>query len=358
MKKNKKKKFAKDTSPAKRLDILRTFLALVGIGQEKLADILNITRMTVCNWLLNDDLKISYLHAIFNKFGYALFVRLTRNPNQNDPVVPYDGRLAKYRDKGRLPYLCNLMDREGITIKDLANELNLDKSVVRRMFIKNDISLSRLISIAEAYGSKVVFDVIPFKELYRKDAFIAFSIKNLNAHNYFTEKAFRHVHTGPQLSFLRDLMTICGWNADDMATMFGISKNTVFKWFSKDDIYLRHIFHACTAAGYKCSLSLSNLDCDQEIITGNQIDTKSLFRELGVSVADAAKIIKISEATVSRTIRNNRVKLSHIVQIAAHYGLKLHIRVTANGDDHSIYGPTDSAFVWRIMPKTKFYLLS
>ena len=136
-------------------------MLLVGTDDASLAKEMNISRTSLVRWLKKDDIKVSLLEKIVNHFGYNLTITLSRSPYEGDAPIESLDRLAFKYDKGGLPFLCVAMARYGITARELAEKLGLDKTTVQHMFAANEIYLSRVFEIAKAFDLSLLIEIRP-----------------------------------------------------------------------------------------------------------------------------------------------------------------------------------------------------
>lgn len=149
-----------DKAP-QRLDFLRLFLKSNNITQTMLASSVGRTRMSVCNWLHNDDVRLSLLRQFFQAFGYEFEIHLTKTPYvASDPVV-FMNAMARDYERQRLPFLCEAMAKYDISKTEMANKLGLNLTTIRHMFLVNDMNLSRVFDFAYAFHLSIVFCLRP-----------------------------------------------------------------------------------------------------------------------------------------------------------------------------------------------------
>ena len=363
-----KTKRKKQKSISNRLDIFKAFLSLVGLRREDVADRLGVTRMTVCNWLHHDDMRLSQLTELLSLYGYRLIVRLKRTTRGRKSTPPKRNLSYRFHDKWLLRFLCVALDRNNISTKDLSKTLNLDISVINKMFYKNDITLSRLEEIAKAYGFRIIMNVVPFDEDLDGDNAFAIVLPQPYGsniiHNALPRQTGSVGRRHGRLDFLRDFMTICGWNNDQLANVLGVSKSAVVTWFAQEDFYIANIFHACSAAGYSLSLSLTCRETGQTIHVGPKSELtessdlrtlKQAFAGFGITARDLAECLFQHHTTIRRSLRMDTFRLSQLVRAADRYGLKVNIKIEPKEPPITRDESADSIFTWSIKPRPMIY---
>ena len=151
----------KTTNQPKRLDFLRSFLAMIGISEKELANMMNMSRSAVHNWFKKDDIFLSQLETIFRIFRYSFKIFLNKTPYDGDKPVEQLGRLAFKFDQGNLQFLSTAMARCKVTARGLAERLHINISTVQHMFAVNDLRLSRVIDIAMALDLSISVEIGP-----------------------------------------------------------------------------------------------------------------------------------------------------------------------------------------------------
>lgn len=366
--KTKQKKNNKQKSISNRMDIFKAFLTLVGQRREDVADRLGVTRMTVCNWLHHDDMRLSQLTELFSLFGYRLIVHLKWTTRGRQSPRPKRSLSSRFSDKRLLRFLCVALDRNNISIKDLAKTLDLDVSVVNRMFYKDDITLSRIEQIAKAYGFGIIMRAVPFADDFGEDNAFAIVIPQPYSSNILHRTLPRQTGnfglTHGRLDFFRDFMTIRGWTSTQLANVLGVSKSAVVTWFAQDDFSIANIFRACSAAGYSLSLALTDRKTGQTVHIGpipaipenpGLHTLKQAFAGFGITARKLADCLSQHPATIRRTLRMDTFRLSQLVRAADRYGLSINFRIEPTEPPITRDESADFIFTWSITPRPMIY---
>ena len=172
--KSKKNEIKHSPDQPKRLDFLRALLRASGITLNELADHFGVSRVTVGYWFRIDDMHISLIRRICEYCGYDFELSLCHSAYEREEPVLHLGRRAMQYERRSLPFLCIAMARDHISSQDIADRLGICYSTVHRWFDANDMYLSRIVTVAEAF-----------------DLSIRIIVRPLDAHRYAGERASR-----------------------------------------------------------------------------------------------------------------------------------------------------------------------
>lgn len=138
----------------KRLQFILSLMEVRGVTKHELARMMGVSPQNIFTYLKRDDMKLSYAQEVCSRLGYDLSYRLEKDGAARDVVTDIEGLVGK-DGLQRLAFLRVAMGRYGIERKDLAERLGLNYTGVNRWFKVDDIAISYLYEIAEAYGLKV-----------------------------------------------------------------------------------------------------------------------------------------------------------------------------------------------------------
>jgi len=167
-----------ENRPAKvefrRLQFLLDFMNVAGLNAVDVSKILNTSVPTVRHWFKEDvdDTRLSYVYRIAEHTGFKFDLLLTRSGKEGTGDIPVDIndfiRLPgeQYRPK-TMSFLTLALRRYGLTNKDVAEAVGLSYSSIAYFFAKDDISISRILDIANSmdfcirYSFKKIEEPVP-----------------------------------------------------------------------------------------------------------------------------------------------------------------------------------------------------
>ncbi len=194
-----------------RTAFLRNFLAAAGIWEKDAAEVLGKSATTITNWFRPciDDCPLSCAEQIINHYGYNLEIDYVKEPfsSQRKQVAQPGNLMAeitirptgligqsyRMRDDGdgekqpRLSFVLNALTMYKISRVELGNSLNLNLSSINAMFRADDMNVSRIYEIANAYAFNVRISIYPaFDDT--KDNWVQQRISVLRPLNHYRAK--------------------------------------------------------------------------------------------------------------------------------------------------------------------------
>ncbi len=139
----------------KRLGFLLEVLELREISKVELAARLQVSQQSVFKFLRNDNMKLSQAVHIMDVLGYKLVVYLERDGDDMRSIVRNADRMLKPEERKLLTFLKIAFRKYNIDAASLASLIGLYKTGVMRWFKVDDILISRLYQVAEAYDLKL-----------------------------------------------------------------------------------------------------------------------------------------------------------------------------------------------------------
>lgn len=146
-------------------------MKVAGINTNEAARILGITGPTVRHWFLEnvDDTKLSYVYRIAEHTGYKFDLLLTRSGSEGTGAIAVDiddfihlpG--DNYKPKV-MSFLTIAMRRYGINKRQLAQATGLSVSSITYFYSTDDISISRIIDIANRLDFCVKYSFTKIEE--------------------------------------------------------------------------------------------------------------------------------------------------------------------------------------------------
>ena len=147
----------------KYLQFVDSFIKQSGMTLEQAANKAGITRQTIFHWFQLDDAKIQSVVKFINGCGYKIEFALQPISNEvGDALVTINAKAipATVGDK-TLSFLDEAIDRYGIQRKEAAAKLGLTYTSLYYWFKHDDVFISYIYKIAEAYGLKLIINIDP-----------------------------------------------------------------------------------------------------------------------------------------------------------------------------------------------------
>lgn len=149
---------------AKRLDFLTKLMSIHSIGRPELAKLMETTPQNIFTYFKRDDMKLSYAMEIAKALGYTMSFSMDTEDVASKDVVYDLSLLVGNGSVKKLTFLRVALAMNGIESKDVAEKLGLNYTGVNKWFKVDDIALSYVFSIADAYGFKFHITVKPNKK--------------------------------------------------------------------------------------------------------------------------------------------------------------------------------------------------
>lgn len=142
-------------------------------------------------------------------------------------------------------------------------------------------------------------------------------------------------HNDKRLGFLLSLMDVLGISKIRLAEMMGVSSQSIFSVFRRDDMKLSRVEEILDRMGFEASVRLERKgDNMKEIICGieNLLHKDELrrltflkiaFKKYGIEKDDVAQKMDFNVAGVFRWFRVDDILISHLYEIARMYDLEL-----------------------------------
>lgn len=155
----------------KRMQFLLDFMNTAGLNPVDVAKILGTSVPAVRHWFKEDvdDTKLSYVYRIAEHEGYKFDLLLTRSGKESTGAIAVDVddfiRLPgeQYRPKV-MSFLTVALRRYGITKKELAETTGLSYSTISYFYSIDDISVSRVLDIANSMDFSVKYSFTKIDE--------------------------------------------------------------------------------------------------------------------------------------------------------------------------------------------------
>lgn len=168
-----------------RLKFLVDFLKASGISKVQVSEKMLLTRQSVHHWFVRDDMKISQIYVLFERFGYNIEFSIGGNglsdlydwetsgqsdymtgqvsaeTISNQPDVTVTMTLKPHDSRPNLLFLRSALDRSSISKETLAERLQIGRATVYNWFKADDCFLSYIYAAASAIGLSLSIRIRP-----------------------------------------------------------------------------------------------------------------------------------------------------------------------------------------------------
>lgn len=140
----------------KRLAFLNGLLANCKVTKYALAEMMGVSKQNIFTYFKRDDMKLSYAMEIADRLGYTLSFTLDSGELDKASNVMIElGKLVGANGLNRLAFLNLALGMNGVSKSEVAEKLGLQYTGVQRWFKVDDIAISYIFAIADAFGWKV-----------------------------------------------------------------------------------------------------------------------------------------------------------------------------------------------------------
>ncbi|MBE6230883.1 MAG: hypothetical protein E7117_00775 [Bacteroidales bacterium] len=161
----------------------------------------------------------------------------------------------------------------------------------------------------------------------------------MNVTGNFRDGQWNVVH----LKFLVDFMKAAGLSTVQVAGIMGLTRQSVYYWFAKDDMKISQVYRLFSLCGYRISFSLKGKspppDIKSDVIVNIKVNRPGDHRNLAfmkqalddfhISRDCVAERLQVSKSTVARWFATDECFVSYVYKVADAAGLKLHIDIEA-----------------------------
>lgn len=143
-----------------------------------------------------------------------------------------------------LAFLVDFMRELTITTRDIADAMHYTRSAVTRWLSVDDMRLSKVMEIAEAFGYEFIITyTVPYASAHNTNLLI--DRYAVNGEKSLAEK---------RMTFLRFAIAQANITASDVAAAVGLQRQGVQRWFRQDDVNVRYIYELAEAMNWKVNI--------------------------------------------------------------------------------------------------------
>ena len=143
-----------------------------------------------------------------------------------------------------LKFLTDFMEETGLTTASVAELLGISRQAVYYWFKKDDVKISMIYNLFEAYGYKIEFDLIKERAADGEPARVEMAVE-------------RKQTTGKRLEFLASALKRYNIYREDISPKMGIGNTTIYYWLSHDDVFISYIYQLAEVAGLRLSIKIT-----------------------------------------------------------------------------------------------------
>ena len=143
-----------------------------------------------------------------------------------------------------LKFLTDFMEETGLTTASVAELVGISRQAVYYWFKKDDVKISMIYNLFEAYGYKIEFDLIKERAADGEPARVEMAVE-------------RKQTTGKRLEFLASALKRYNIYREDISPKMGIGNTTIYYWLSHDDVFISYIYQLAEVAGLKVSIKIT-----------------------------------------------------------------------------------------------------
>ena len=144
------------------LSFLTSFAHALGVTQSAFAKKADINPSTFTNWITNNDILVSKIYEMTAAWGYrcSLFIE----PKETDKAEKYRFNCVHANanlEGDNLGFLKDFLEINGLNKAEVCYKIGLTRGRLNYYFKNHDITLSRVIDIANAYNCNVRIVIHP-----------------------------------------------------------------------------------------------------------------------------------------------------------------------------------------------------
>ena len=143
-----------------------------------------------------------------------------------------------------LKFLTDFMEETGLTTASVAELVGISRQAVYYWFKKDNVRISMIYKLFEAYGYKIEFDLIKVRPTEGEPARVEMEVE-------------RESKTGKRLEFLASALKRYNIYREEISPKMGIGITTIYYWLSHDDVFISYIYQLAEVAGLKVSIKIT-----------------------------------------------------------------------------------------------------
>ena len=143
-----------------------------------------------------------------------------------------------------LKFLTDFMEETGLTTASVAELVGISRQAVYYWFKKDNVRISMIYKLFEAYGYRIEFDLIKERPTEGEPAMVEMKVE-------------REKKSGKKLEFLASALKRYNINREEIQPKMGIGTTTIYYWLSHDDVFISYIYQLAEVARLKVSIKIT-----------------------------------------------------------------------------------------------------
>ena len=143
-----------------------------------------------------------------------------------------------------LKFMTDFMEETGLTTASVAELVGISRQAVYYWFKKDNVRISMIYKLFEAYGYKIEFDLIKERPTEGEPARVEMEVE-------------RESKTGKRLEFLASALKRYNIYREEISPKMGIGTTTIYYWLSHDAVFISYIYQLAEMAGLKVSIKIT-----------------------------------------------------------------------------------------------------
>ncbi len=144
-----------------------------------------------------------------------------------------------------LKFLTDFMEETGLTTATVAELVGISRQAVYYWFKRDDVRLSMIYKLFEAYNYRIEFDFIKERSTEGEAAKVEMEVE-------------REPETsGKRLAFLASALKRYSIYREEVQPKMNVGTTTIYYWLSHDDVFISYMYKFAEVTGLKFSIKIT-----------------------------------------------------------------------------------------------------
>lgn len=144
-----------------------------------------------------------------------------------------------------LKFLTDFMEETGLTTAAIAEMLGISRQAVYYWFKKDEVRLSMIYKLFEAYNYKIEFDFIKERSSEGEPARVEMEVERPK------------LPGDKKLEFLASALKRYNISREDVQPKMNIGTTTIYYWLSHDDVFISYMYKFAEVTGLKFAIKIT-----------------------------------------------------------------------------------------------------
>lgn len=144
-----------------------------------------------------------------------------------------------------LKFLTDFMEETGLTIANIAELVGLSRQAVYYWFKKDEVRLSLIYKLFEAYNYNIEFDFIRDRSTEGEPAKVEMEVER------------QKMPGGKRLEFLASALKRYNIARDDVQPKMNVGTTTIYYWLSHDDVFISYMYKFAEVTGLRFAIKIT-----------------------------------------------------------------------------------------------------